>query len=44
MTFGKLSLVLVPFIIGFSTNFVLFVVNRLIASLQFLLVMTSRLQ
>jgi hypothetical protein len=40
----KLSLVFAPFIIGFSTNFVLAVMNRVIASLQIMLGITSRLQ
>jgi hypothetical protein len=41
---SKLSLVFAPFIIGFSTNFVLAVMNRVIASLQIMLGITSRLQ
>jgi hypothetical protein len=40
----QLGLIFVPFIVGFSTNFVLAVLNRIIASLQILLGMTSRIQ
>jgi len=41
---SQLGVVFVPFIVGFSTNFVLTVLNRVLASLQILLGMTSRLQ
>jgi hypothetical protein len=44
MNLGQIGFVFVPFIVGFSTNFVLAVLNRIIASLQILLGMTSRLQ
>jgi len=40
----ELSIVLIPFLVGFSTSFVLAVLNRVIASLQILLGMTSRIQ
>jgi hypothetical protein len=41
---SQIGIIFVPFIIGFSTNFVLAVLNRILASLQILLGMTSRLQ
>jgi hypothetical protein len=40
----QIGVIFVPFIVGFSTNFVLAVLNRIIASLQILLGMTSRIQ
>lgn len=44
LTFTQVAVVFLPFIVGFSTSFVLSVLNRIITSLQILLGMTSRIQ